>query len=126
MAVIIVVAVAVCVASPSAGAVWTDVDPARTGNLPFVFDADMSFEKYVDYAMDVPMYFVYRNGTYVNALGQSWRDFMEVIGFRGFGVLGLLLCGLLMVDGSAARFCLCSCSPNASYSKSSTSTNTTT
>lgn len=59
------------------GAVWTDVDPARTGNLPFVFEPDMSFEKYVDYAMDVPMYFVYRSGQYVNALGQSWRDFME-------------------------------------------------
>lgn len=61
-----------------AGDVWRDVDAARTGNLPFVFDPDMSFEKYVDYAMDVPMYFVYRKGQYVNALGQSWRDFMEV------------------------------------------------
>lgn len=60
------------------GAVWTDVDAARTGNLPFVFEPDMSFEKYVDYAMDVPMYFVYRDGKYINALGQSWRDFMEV------------------------------------------------
>eukprot|EP00882_Tetradesmus_deserticola_P003417 GHRQ01003613.1.p1 GENE.GHRQ01003613.1~~GHRQ01003613.1.p1 ORF type:complete len:491 (+),score=78.50 GHRQ01003613.1:97-1569(+) len=59
------------------GDVWTDVDAARTGNLPFVFQPDMSFEKYVDYAMDVPMYFVYRNGQYINALGQSWRDFME-------------------------------------------------
>eukprot|EP00775_Hariotina_reticulata_P010043 gene10043-10199_t len=59
------------------GAVWTDVDAARTGNLPFVFEPDMSFEKYVEYAMDVPMYFVYRNGQYINALGQSWRDFME-------------------------------------------------
>eukprot|EP00878_Enallax_costatus_P002682 GHUV01002870.1.p1 GENE.GHUV01002870.1~~GHUV01002870.1.p1 ORF type:complete len:428 (+),score=26.49 GHUV01002870.1:201-1484(+) len=59
------------------GDVWTDVDAARTGNLPFVFEPDMSFEKYVDYAMDVPMYFVYRKGKYVNALGQSWRDFME-------------------------------------------------
>jgi glutamate--cysteine ligase len=60
------------------GNVWTDVDQARTGNLPFVFDQDMSFERYVEYAMDVPMYFVYRKGQYVNALGQSWRDFMEV------------------------------------------------
>ncbi|WIA34153.1 hypothetical protein OEZ86_012514 [Tetradesmus obliquus] len=59
------------------GDVWTDVDAARTGNLPFVFEPDMSFEKYVDYAMDVPMYFVYRKGQYINALGQSWRDFME-------------------------------------------------
>lgn len=63
---------------PPAGNVWTDVDAARTGNLPFVFETDMSFEKYVEYAMDVPMYFVYRNGKYINALGQSWREFMEV------------------------------------------------
>jgi glutamate--cysteine ligase len=65
-------------ACAAAGDVWTDVDAARTGNLPFVFEPDMSFEKYVDYAMDVPMYFVYRKGQYINALGQSWRDFMEV------------------------------------------------
>lgn len=60
----------------SRGFVWTDVDKSRTGNLPFVFSKDFGFESYVDYAMDVPMYFVYRNGQYVNALGQSWRDFM--------------------------------------------------
>jgi hypothetical protein len=60
------------------GNVWTDVDAARCGNLPFVFESNMSFERYVDYAMDVPMYFVYRKGQYVNALGQSWRDFMQV------------------------------------------------
>lgn len=71
-------AVLCCLRASVPGAVWTDVDPARTGNLPFVFEPDMSFEKYVDYAMDVPMYFVYREGQYVNALGQSWRDFMEV------------------------------------------------
>lgn len=54
------------------------MDAARTGNLPFVFESNMSFERYVDYAMTVPMYFVYRNGQYINALGQDWRDFMEV------------------------------------------------
>lgn len=59
------------------GHVWTDVDNRRAGGLPFVFNKDFSFEKYVDYAMDVPMYFVYRDGKYINALGQSWRDFME-------------------------------------------------
>lgn len=73
-----VAAAPVPAASLTAGDVWTDVDAARTGNLPFVFEPDMSFEKYVDYAMDVPMYFVYRKGQYINALGQSWRDFMEV------------------------------------------------
>eukprot|EP00798_Chlamydomonas_sp_ICE-L_P002222 gene2222-33784_t len=59
------------------GHTWTDVDNSRCGGLPFVFEEDMSFEKYVEYAMDVPMYFVYRDGEYINALGQSWRDFME-------------------------------------------------
>lgn len=58
------------------GHVWTDVDKKRTGGLPFVFEDNMSFERYVDYAMDVPMYFVYRDGQYINALGMSWRDFM--------------------------------------------------
>ncbi|KIY94325.1 glutamate--cysteine ligase [Monoraphidium neglectum] len=57
--------------------VWMDVDKARTGGLPFVFEKGMSFERYVDYAMDVPMYFVYRKGKYIDALGMSWRDFME-------------------------------------------------
>ena len=56
--------------------VWTDLDPDRTGTLPFVFDNGFGFERYVDYMLDVPMYFVYRNGTYVDASGQSFRDFM--------------------------------------------------
>lgn len=58
------------------GNVWTDVDRNRTGGLPFVFKPNFGFEQYVDYAMDVPMYFVYRDGKYINALGQSWRDLM--------------------------------------------------
>lgn len=57
--------------------VWTDTDPDRCGHLPFVFDNGFGFERYVDYALDVPMYFVYRKGKYVNALGQSFRDFMK-------------------------------------------------
>ena len=44
--------------------------------LPFVFDSDMGFEKYTDYMLDVPMYFVYRNGKYIDATGQSFRDFL--------------------------------------------------
>jgi glutamate--cysteine ligase len=56
--------------------VWTDTDPDRTGVLPFLFDPGMGFERYVDYALDVPMYFVYRNGRYIDASGQSFRDFM--------------------------------------------------
>ena len=56
---------------------WTDTDPDRCGNLPFVFEEGFGFERYLEYALDVPMYFVYRNGKYNNALGMSFRDFME-------------------------------------------------
>ena len=45
--------------------------------LPFVFEDGMGFERYVDYALDVPMYFVYRDGRYIDALGQSFRDFLD-------------------------------------------------
>jgi glutamate--cysteine ligase len=57
--------------------VWRDLDPARTGMLPWVFDEGMGFERWVEYALDVPMYFVYRDGRYIDALGQSFRDFMK-------------------------------------------------
>jgi len=56
--------------------VWTDTDPDRCGTLPFVFEDGFGFERYVDYMLDVPMYFVYRNGTYIDASGQSFRDFL--------------------------------------------------
>ncbi len=55
---------------------WTDTDPDRCGILPFLFEDGMGFERYADYALDVPMYFVYRNGEYLDASGQSFRDFM--------------------------------------------------
>jgi len=56
--------------------VWEDTDPDRTGMLPFVFDGDMGFEKYTDYMLDVPMYFVHRDGEYIDAAGQSFREFL--------------------------------------------------
>jgi glutamate--cysteine ligase len=56
--------------------VWTDTDPDRCGMLPFVFEDGFGFERYVDYMLDVPMYFVYRDGRYIDASGQSFRDFM--------------------------------------------------
>ncbi|OHC73932.1 MAG: glutamate--cysteine ligase [Rhodospirillales bacterium RIFCSPLOWO2_02_FULL_58_16] len=56
--------------------VWTDTDPDRCGILPFVFEDGFGFERYVDYILDIPMYFVYREGRYINAAGQSFRDFM--------------------------------------------------
>jgi glutamate--cysteine ligase len=57
--------------------VWRDVDRARSGMLPFVFEDGFGFERYVDYALDVPMYFVYRDGRYIDATGQSFRDFLD-------------------------------------------------
>ncbi len=56
--------------------VWTDVDPDRCGILPFVFEDGFGFERYVDYLLDMPMYFVFRDGRYIDASGQSFRDFM--------------------------------------------------
>ncbi len=57
--------------------IWTDTDPDRTGILPFVFEDGMGFERYAEHALDVPMYFVYRDGAFVDASGQSFRDFLE-------------------------------------------------
>ncbi len=56
--------------------VWADTDPDRTGMLPFVFEDGFGFEQYAEYALDVPMYFVYRDGKYIDASGQSFRKFM--------------------------------------------------
>jgi glutamate--cysteine ligase len=56
--------------------IWTDTDPQRTGMLPFVFDEGFGYERYADYALDVPMYFAFRDGAYVDAAGLSFRDFM--------------------------------------------------
>jgi glutamate--cysteine ligase len=57
--------------------IWTDVDNRRAGMLPFVFEDGFGFERYVDYALDVPMYFVYRLGKYIDVAGKSFRDFMN-------------------------------------------------
>ena len=57
--------------------IWRSLDPQRTGLLPFVFNEGFGFEAWAEYALDVPMYFVYRDGNYINALGQSFRDFMK-------------------------------------------------
>jgi glutamate--cysteine ligase len=57
--------------------VWSDTDPDRTGLLGFVFEDGFGFERYVEYLLDVPMYFVYRDGRYIDAAGQSFRDFLE-------------------------------------------------
>ena len=57
--------------------IWRGLDDSRTGMLPFAFDPGMGFQAYVDWVLDVPMYFVYRDGKYINALGQSFRDFLK-------------------------------------------------
>jgi glutamate--cysteine ligase len=56
--------------------IWTDTDPDRCGMLPFVFEPGFGFERYTDYILDVPMYFVYRDGKYIDVAGSSFRDFM--------------------------------------------------
>jgi glutamate--cysteine ligase len=57
--------------------IWRDTDPDRTGMLPFVFETGFGFERYVDYALDVPMYFVYRDGVYHDVAGESFRAFLQ-------------------------------------------------
>ena len=57
--------------------IWSDTDPARTGMLPFVFEDGFGYERYAEYALDVPMYFVYRDGRYIDAAGLSFRDFLK-------------------------------------------------
>jgi len=57
--------------------IWEDTDPDRCGSLPFVFESGMGFERYTDYALDVPMYFVHRDGRHVDATGLSFRDFLN-------------------------------------------------
>ncbi|WP_380785429.1 glutamate--cysteine ligase [Sphingomonas sp. R86521] len=57
--------------------IWSDTDPHRTGMLPFVFEDGFGYERYAEYALDVPMYFVYRDGKYLDAAGLSFRDFLK-------------------------------------------------
>lgn len=57
--------------------IWEDTDPHRTGMLPFVFEDGFGYERWCDYALDVPMYFVFRDGRYIDAAGLSFRDFLD-------------------------------------------------
>jgi glutamate--cysteine ligase len=57
--------------------IWEDTDPDRTGMLPFVFEDGFGYERYCDYMLDVPMYFVYRNGEYIDVAGRSFRNFID-------------------------------------------------
>src|SRR5205085_1570038 len=57
--------------------IWEDTDPDRTGMLPFVFEDGFGYERYCDYMLDVPMYFVYRDGRYIDVAGESFRAFLD-------------------------------------------------
>ncbi|WP_114954715.1 glutamate--cysteine ligase [Sphingosinicella terrae] len=57
--------------------IWSDTDADRTGMLPFVFEDGFGYERYLDFALDVPMYFVFRDGRYIDTSGQSFRDFLD-------------------------------------------------
>jgi glutamate--cysteine ligase len=57
--------------------IWSDTDPHRTGMLPFVFEDGFGYDRYAEYMLDVPMYFVFRDGKYIDAAGQSFRTFLN-------------------------------------------------
>ena len=65
--------------------IWTDTDPDRCGMLPFIFEDGFGFERWIDYILDVPMYFIYRGGNYLDVSGLSFRNYMsgELTGFEG-------------------------------------------
>jgi len=57
--------------------IWRDTDNARAGMIPWAFEDGMGFERWVDYALDVPMYFVKRGDNYIDVSGSSFRDFFD-------------------------------------------------
>jgi glutamate--cysteine ligase len=59
------------------GHIWTDTDPDRTGIPAFVFEDGMGYERWVDYVLDTPMYFVFRDGRYLDVAGRSFRSFLK-------------------------------------------------
>src|SRR5574341_1824335 len=59
------------------GHIWTDTDKARCGLLRFAFDPNVSFARYVEYALDVPMYLVIRDGKYLDFTGVTFRRFLS-------------------------------------------------
>jgi glutamate--cysteine ligase len=65
--------------------VWTDTDPYRTGIPDIVFDTNFGYKSWLNYVLEVPMYFVYRDGKYIDVAGNSFVDFMEgkLKGFEG-------------------------------------------
>ncbi len=62
---------------------WTDTDPDRTGIPAVVFEDGFGFERFADYVLDVPMYFVMREGRYIDAAGIPFRAFMQGSALEG-------------------------------------------
>ena len=58
-------------------AIWQDTDPDRCGLLPFVFESGFGYARYAEWALDVPMFFLIREGRYIPARGLDFRTFME-------------------------------------------------
>jgi glutamate--cysteine ligase len=61
---------------------WRHTDPDRCGLLPFVFEPDFGYARYVDWAVDVPMFFLVRDGNYLPAEGMTFRQFVKT-GYQG-------------------------------------------
>lgn len=57
--------------------IWDNTDPGRSGFLPFIFDEGFGFERWVDYLLDVPLYFIYRNDSYLSGNGLTFREFFQ-------------------------------------------------
>lgn len=57
--------------------IWDKTDPDRCGTPEFFVDGTFTFEKYRDYALDVPMYFALRDGKYIDAHNQTFRQFLK-------------------------------------------------
>ena len=57
--------------------IWNHTDPDRCGFLPFIFEEGFGFERWVDYLLDIPMYFIYRNENYLPANGMTFRHFLQ-------------------------------------------------
>ena len=65
--------------------IWTDTDNARCGVPNCVFDSDFGYEQWIDYILDVPMYFLHRGADYLDVAGKSFRDYLAgtLEGFEG-------------------------------------------
>lgn len=57
--------------------VWEHTDPDRCGFIPGVFDPGFGYREYAEYALDVPMFFIHRDGHYLDTSGRSFRRFLE-------------------------------------------------